>query len=197
MYLLDEKIFPVEFTPGEIRELKQIFGIRRMPEYFLSLLGAVHRMELPPEDKENLGVIYASHLGPVKEVRKYVEDLLTYASEECSPALFSQSVFNAPVACLTNHLDIHGPCLSVCGFQDIIKSPVLTAGAWLQSGYCEKVLLIFSDENSGIAAQIAEMTGVQSFRTQHLLLLTENADNKNIPGFTPEKLIEHIRVQHQ
>ena len=195
--MLDEKCFPEEISSGEIRTLKQTFGIRRMPEYFLTLLYGAYKMELTPEERGELGMIYVSHLGPVNEVHKYVEDLLTYEAEECSPALFSQSVFNAPLACLTNNLGIHGSCLSVCGFQNITESSVLTAFSWLQSAYCEKVLLIFSDENSGMAGRISEMTGVQRFKFPHFLLLAEKTNNENAPAFTPEQLIGYIRKQHQ
>ena len=154
-------------------------------------------MELAAGERESLGIIYASHLGPVSEVHKYVDDLLTYAPEECSPALFSQSVFNAPVACLTHCLGIHGPCLSVCGFQSIAVSSVMTACAWLQSACCGKVLLICSDESAGIACKISEMTGMDRFKFNHFLLLAGSTKNEKAPFFTPEELIEHIRNQHQ
>ena len=198
MHLIKEQIFSAETDINKIQFIKKIYEIRRIPEYFLRLLHAMHEFALPEEEKEETGIIYVSHLGPVKQVHKYVDDLLTYPPELCSPTYFSQSVFNAPVAFLTKHLNMNGSSLSVCGFQSIIDSSILTAYSWLKTSYCKRVLLIFSDDISDISGTISSLTGLKLFQTHHILLLEntdmDSTDNGN--EFTVKKLIEKIKQQH-
>lgn len=197
MYLLKEKIISHDTDKEELQQVKRSFGIRRIPDYFLSLLYAVQKMELSEEEKEGLGIIYASHLGPIGQVHKYIDDLLTYPPEECSPAFFSHSVFNAPVAFLTKYLNIQGSSLSVCGFQQIIESSVLSAFAWLKTSYCKNVLIIYSDDISGISCKISDLTGLQLFASDHLLLLTGEAMGESCRKLSAEEIIEKIKKQQQ
>ena len=198
MHLLKEQIFSAETDINEMQFIKKIYGIRRIPEYFLRLLYAMHQLALTEEEKAETGIIYVSHLGPVKQVHKYVDDLLTYPPEQCSPAYFSQSVVNAPVAFLTKYLNMNGSSLCVCGFQKIIDSSILTAYSWLKTCYCKKILLVFSDDISDIAGTISDLTGLKLFQSTHILLL-ENAgtgSTDNGDTFTVKKLIEKIKQQH-
>ncbi|MBO4303212.1 MAG: beta-ketoacyl synthase chain length factor [Lentisphaeria bacterium] len=195
MFLLKEKTVPRKLGREEIGKLKALYGIRRGPEYFFSLLHAVRELGLSAEEKEDLGLIYVSHLGPVHQVRKYVDDLLSFPPEECSPALFSHSVFNAPTAFLTQHLSLHGPSLCLCGFRDLVEASVLSAYAWLETSCCARVLLLCSDEESEISSKITELTGLKLFPSTHLLLLGEKgADEKSLPA-SPRLLIEKINRQ--
>ena len=192
MYLRKENIFASEISKEQAASLKQSYGIRRIPPYFLSLLGAAHDMALKEEEKEGLGIIYVSHLGPVDQIHKYVNDLLTYQPEDCSPAYFSHSVFNAPAAFLTKHLNLHCSCLSVCGFRQIIESSVLTAYSWLKTGYCSRVMMIFTDDISEISLKISDLTGLRLFKN-HYILLVENAPEGATDRIAPEQLIEHVK----
>lgn len=192
MYLLKEKIISSEIDSEQALQLKRIYGIRRIPQYFLSLLNAGHQMDLTEEDNGDLGIIYVSHLGPIQQVGKYVDDLLTFPPEECSPAYFSHSVFNAPVAFLTKHLNIQGSSLSVCGFQQIIKSSILTAYSWLKTSYTSKVLLIYSDDISNLSLKISELTGLELFKNHYILLLGNKSSGEE-NRFTPEQIIDLIK----
>lgn len=196
MHLLKEKILPRQISREEISALKKAHGIRRIPDYFSSLLYAAEQMELSAEEKKDLGIIYVSHLGPVGQVHKYVEDLLTYPPDQCSPAFFSHSVFNAPAAFLTKHLNIRGSSLCVCGFQQIIEASVLTAYAWLNTAYCPRVLVIYSDEEVEISTKISELTGLKTFQKNHLLLLEKGKEENRTKDFLPGQLITKIKQQH-
>ena len=197
MYLLKEKIFPGSISADEIRQIKQFYKIRRMPEYFLSLLYALHQMELSVEEKADLGIIYASHLGPVNEVGKYVNDLLTFPPDQCSPAYFSHSVFNAPVAFLTKYMEIYGSSLCLCGFQQLIESSVQSAYAWLECGYCRRVLIIYSDDRTALADTITDLTGLKTFQATHILLLSSESTGENPVVCSPETIIEKVKQQYQ
>lgn len=197
MYLLREKIFPGSISADEIRMIKQFYKIRRMPEYFLSLLYCLHQMELTAAEKTDLGIIYASHLGPVNEVGKYVNDLLTFPPDQCSPAYFSHSVFNAPVAFLTKYLEIYGSGLCLCGFQQIIEASVQSAYAWLESGCCKQVLVIYSDDQSALADTISGLTGLKIFNSTNILLLSSEAAGETAVSCTPEVIIEKVKQQYQ
>ena len=192
MYLRKEKVFLSELSKEQAASLKKLYGIRRIPAYFLSLLGAAHEMELTSEEKEDLGIIYVSHLGPIEQVHKYVNDLLVYRPEDCSPAYFSHSVFNAPAAFLTKHLNLQSSCLSVCGFLQIIESSVLSACSWLKTGYCSRVMVIFTDDISEISLKISDLTGLRLFKNHYILLL-ENAPDNAEKRIMPEQLIEHVK----
>lgn len=193
MYLLKEKIFPAVINKEEMLSIKQLYGIRRMPDYFLALLDAMHKTDLSDEEKDGLGIIYASHLGPLKQVHKYVEDLLTFPPEECSPAYFSHSVFNAPIAFLTKFLNINSASLSVCGFRQIIESSVMTAYSWLKTSYCRKVIIIYSDDISDISHTISNLTGLQIFKNINVILLSNDAPDENSADLTYDQIIEHIK----
>ena len=197
MYLLKEKIVPLDASREEIAKLKQLYGIRRSPEYFLSLLRAMRQLELTPEEKDGVGVIYASHLGPVGQIGRYMGDLLEFPPDQCSPAYFSHSVFNAPAAFLTKYLELQGPGLCVCGFQELIESSINSAFAWLKTSYCARVVVIFSDELTDISAKISELTGLRLFRATHLLLLGGPGTAEGAQHVSPEELTAKIKPQNQ
>lgn len=196
MFLLRKAVLPRDISRDEQTQVKKMFGIKRIPQYFTVLLSAMQQMRLSDSEKESMGIICVSHLGPVEQVHKYIDDLLTFPPEECSPAFFSHSVFNAPAAFLTRYMDIRGPSLSVCGFQQIVKSSVLSAYSWLETSYCSKVLMVFSDENAEISRKIESLTGVELFKHTHLVLLGKNNEGGTGEPMTPEELTEYVKQTH-
>lgn len=197
MLLLKKFTAPRDITDEQIKEVKNIYGIKRIPHYFSSLLWATHQMNLSDIEKQDLGIIYVSHLGPIHQVNKYINDLLTYPPNECSPAFFSHSVFNAPVAFLTKYMNVQGPSLSVCGFQQIIKASVLSAFSWLKTSYCSKVLIIYSDENVDISQKISDLTGLQLFQQNHIILLGSASKEMGENSLKPDHIIEMITNIYQ
>lgn len=196
MYLLREAIVSHDISNDQQAQIKKLYGIKRMPQYFLSLLWAMQQIHLSDLEKQDMGILYVSHVGPIQQVQKYIDDLLIYPPEECSPVFFSNSVFNAPVAFLTKYMDIQGPSLSLCGFQQIIKASVLSAYSWLKTSYCSKVLVIYSDENADISQRISKLTGLQLFQHTHIILLGQNNEDAGGDRLIPEQIIKHVKLTH-
>lgn len=196
MHLIKQAIVSHDISNDIQTQVKKQYSIKRMPQYFLSLLWAMQQMHLNDFEKQDMGIIYVSHLGPIQQVHKYIDDLLTYPPNECSPAFFSHSVFNAPVAFLTRYMDIQGPSLSVCGFQQIVEAAVLSAYSWLKTSYCSKVLVIFSDEHADISQKISDLTGLQLFRDTHIILLGKNNAETVEDCLTPEQITKYVKRTH-
>ena len=122
-------------------------GMRRIPAYMMSLLYLLKENFRELAEMENFGILYVSHFGAADQNARYLYNLLDYPADQATPSVFSNSVFNAPAAYISRFFHSHGPTLSIHGFRKEISSSIRTAEAWLQTGFCSDILIVFADED--------------------------------------------------
>jgi len=82
MHLIKQATVSHDISNDIQTQVKKQYSIKRMPQYFLSLLWAMQQMHLNDFEKQDMGIIYVSHLGPIQQVHKYIDDLLEAAAKE-------------------------------------------------------------------------------------------------------------------
>ena len=110
----------------------------------LAVLAAVDALVdsgLQEEEKETLGIILATALGPHVTTFKFLDDILTYGDKGVSPTLFSHSVHNAAASYIASNLGSHGPTLTVTQFADSFSQALVIAQSWLQEKRCANILV--------------------------------------------------------
>lgn len=99
-------------------------------------------------DKQNLGIIVSTALGPHATTFKYLNDILDYGDAGPSPTLFSHSVHNAAASYIAATLECRGPTLTISQFGLSFHHALILARAWLDEGRCDYVLAGSVDECS-------------------------------------------------
>lgn len=99
-------------------------------------------------DKQNLGIIVSTALGPHATTFKYLDDILDYGDDSTSPTLFSHSVHNAAASYITTALKCRGATLTISQFGLSFHHALILAKSWLAEGRCDYVLVGSVDECS-------------------------------------------------
>lgn len=120
---------------------------------------ALKEANLPLTGDTDTGVLLATGLGSHKATFEYQDSLLTYGEKEASPTQFSHSVHNSSMSYLTQHLNLHGPALTISNFCHSFENALLLAYAWIFQGACSKVLLGVSEEFGDVLGYI--LNGLQ------------------------------------
>jgi len=101
-------------------------------------------------ESERIGVILATALGPHATTFRFLDEILEYGDAAVSPTIFSNTVHNAALSYISKALTIKGPTLTLSCFENPFQRAVELAGAWLESGRCDYVLL-GAGEECGVA----------------------------------------------
>jgi 3-oxoacyl-[acyl-carrier-protein] synthase II len=97
-------------------------------------------------EKNSLGIIVATALGPHATTFRFLDDILEYGDAEVSPTVFSHSVHNAAASYISTAVQSRGPTLTVTQFGFAFHHALMLAGAWLREGRCKYVLAGSVDE---------------------------------------------------
>ena len=89
-------------------------------------------------------VVFASRYGELNKQLEITEDLLD--DGEVSPAAFSQSVFNTPVALVSLHENVTGITRAVYAGEDSFVRGLLQSIMLVESTEMKRILFLFGDE---------------------------------------------------
>ncbi len=92
------------------------------------------------------GIIIASAFGPHRTTFAFLNDILDYPEDQVLPTTFSHSVHNAAASYVASSLQIRGPTISLTGFEDIWFDALELSDVFLNSGCCQRILLIGAEE---------------------------------------------------
>jgi len=115
---------------------------RRLSQITKMTIQVVHDL-LPL--KEDAKIFFLSFRGEL--CRQYQINKMLIEEGELSPAAFSLSVFNAPVALASMAFDLKGGYTALYPKRNSFITGIQTAEAALLSGTTEEVALIYADEN--------------------------------------------------
>ncbi len=116
--------------------------IRRRMSQLSKMIVQVGYEVAQPADFQRL--IFASSYGEVQQQYRISKKLIE--ESEVSPAAFSVSVFNTPVAHLSIVIDCKHPASAIFGGQDIFFAALLEAASVLHDNSCKKVIVLLGDE---------------------------------------------------
>ena len=143
---------PVQIVTKETLTDKKLLKKMRRADRFsrMAVLAAVDavtdsRLQLSG-DKQNLGIILSTALGPHATTFKYLDDILEYGDDSTSPTLFSHSVHNAATSYISATIGCRGPTLTLSQFGLSFHQTLILAQAWLDEGRCDYVLAGSVDE---------------------------------------------------
>jgi len=105
-------------------------------------------------DKNRLGVIVATALGPHATTFSFLDGILDFGDGAVSPTAFSHSVHNAAASYIAMTLEARGPTLTVTHFHFAFHQAVQIAGSWLAEGRCDAVLVGATDELGAVMQQV-------------------------------------------
>ena len=95
--------------------------------------------------REKTGVILATGYGALSSTFSFLDSYIEKGDKLAFPTHFSNSVHNAAAAHISICYDIKGPCLTVSQFDLSFFSALVTAGAWLETGKADAVLIGTAD----------------------------------------------------
>jgi len=95
--------------------------------------------------REKTGVILATGYGALASTFSFLDSYIEKGDKLAFPTHFSNSVHNAAAAHISICYDIKGPCLTVSQFDMSFFSALVTAGAWLETGKTDAVLVGTAD----------------------------------------------------
>ncbi len=95
--------------------------------------------------REKTGVILATGYGALSSTFSFLDSYIEKGDKLAFPTHFSNSVHNAAAAHISICYDIKGPCLTVSQFDMSFFSALVTAGAWLETGKTDAILIGTAD----------------------------------------------------
>ena len=107
---------------------------------------------------EDTAIIVSGAFGPHRTTFEFLDDLIDYDDEDASPTAFSHSVHSAGALYLAMVLGVHGSCLTLTGFGNPWFQALQAAEDLLESGACEKVVVVGVDELALLTETAAEMS---------------------------------------
>ena len=159
-------------TKEALQEVKNKYDLRRADRYTGIVMAAAAQACADAGFKEcapaDTGVITATSFGPHRTTFAFLNDILDYPEDQVLPTTFSHSVHNAAASYVASSLQIRGPTITLTGFEDIWFDALESSAIFLNSGSCQRILLIAAEE---------------------LALLTQNL-NQLLPDSFPGKFME-------
>ncbi|MCX6984177.1 MAG: beta-ketoacyl synthase chain length factor [Lentisphaerae bacterium] len=129
------------------------------------------------------GIIIVSAFGPHRTTFAFLNDILDYPEDQVLPTTFSHSVHNAAASYVASSLQIRGPTITLTGFEEVWFDALESSSIFLDSGYCQRILLIGVEE---LALLTQSLNGIlpDSFPCRLLegsvaLLLSSAPEGKN------------------
>lgn len=149
-------LFGTEEKHAENRDLSRFVSTRfkrRLDHFTKMILTAAHlaledMQQEGGEDPGRLGIILTSGYGPCRTTFDFLDGMIDHGPNMASPLAFSHSVHNVPAGILTMSLKESCPCTSICQPQMPVFSGLVQAGAWLEQGVADTVLLGAADEDT-------------------------------------------------
>ncbi|MFH0917708.1 MAG: beta-ketoacyl synthase N-terminal-like domain-containing protein, partial [Candidatus Omnitrophota bacterium] len=109
---------------------------------------------IPEQNKQRLGIILATALGPHVTTFSFLDDILTYGDRAVSPTLFSHSVHNAAASYIALNLQTRGPTLTMTQFANSFHQAIILAESWLKEKRCEYILVGSVDQTGKVMEYI-------------------------------------------
>jgi len=100
--------------------------------------------------KERTGVILATEYGALETTFSFLDSYIEKGDKLALPTSFSNSVHNAAAAHISIGYGMKGPSLTISQFEMSFFSALLTAGAWLETGKTDAVLVGACDACCGV-----------------------------------------------
>ena len=132
-------------------------------------------------ERERLGLVLATGMGPHEANFGFVSGLLKFGLDQGSPSLFSHSVHNAPLAYIAAMAGAHGPAVSLTHFAIPFHQALGAARLWLDDGTCDHVLVGAADELGGLMLAMYARKGLLG-REQVLRPGTSDGNLGFVPG---------------
>ncbi len=133
--------------PERLDEIRKKYRLRRADRYTLMLLAAALDALGETRPPDATGIVVASVFGPMRTVCAFLDDLLDFPEDQVLSSTFSHSVHNAAASYLAGHFGLHGPELSLAGFERVYAGGWDTARTWIDTETCPAVLLLCAEEH--------------------------------------------------
>ena len=101
------------------------------------------------DTKSDISIILATQFGPHVTTFKFLDNLLDYSETGVSPTIFSHSVHNAAASYIASTLGIIGQTLTITSFIDPFRQALVLADAWLATDQANKIIICYTEEESG------------------------------------------------
>ena len=136
--------------------------------------------------KQGVSIILATQFGPHVTTFKFLDNLLDYSETGVSPTIFSHTVHNAAASYIASTLGIIGQTLTITSFVDPLRQALILADAWLESNQTKKVIICYTEEESGPFTKAHKHCTFPSyskdkFTTGAAAILLEKGRNIKIP----------------
>ncbi len=143
--------FPAYRISSETLSDKAVLRPMRRADRFSKLAAlaawdAAREAGISPAGERHTGIVLSSAFGPHVTTFKFLDDIIQYGCRGVSPTIFSHSVHNAAASYIAKLLDCRGPTQTVTRFGFSFHEALRLAGAWLEEGRCDHVLLGAVDE---------------------------------------------------
>jgi hypothetical protein len=106
--------------------------------------------------KLRLGIIVCTMAGSVAYSRRFYEEVLREPAT-ASPAVFPETVFNAPASHLAAYLDTSAASYTLVGDDGIFLQGLAVAADWLQDGRADGVVVIGMEEMDWLVADAMKL----------------------------------------
>ncbi|MCP3944557.1 MAG: beta-ketoacyl synthase [Desulfobacteraceae bacterium] len=145
----DENIHAFKADTSPLSDFVPKAKLRRVDHYSRMALLACGRALKDTDPalffKEKTGVILATGYGALSSTFSFLDSYIEKGDKLAFPTHFSNSVHNAAAAYISINYGIQGPSLTVSQFDLSFFSALTTAGAWLETGKTDAVLVGTAD----------------------------------------------------
>ncbi|UHA75642.1 beta-ketoacyl-[acyl-carrier-protein] synthase family protein [Paenibacillus sp. 481] len=104
------------------------------------------KLSVTRHNSEQIGVLFATGSGPIETVESFNRVVLQEGAKMANAKLFPNTVMNAAAGHICIHFNIKGPTSTIAAGGVSIVNALFYANAMIQSGSCQTVLVVSSDE---------------------------------------------------
>ncbi len=110
-------------------------------------------------DPERTGLIMQTEWGAIDSTVAYLDSMLEAEGKYASPRHFSRSVYSSVASAAAIHFGIKGPCETLTFDRFPIHGSLVQAWRFLGAKRCDRVLLIWGEQNGNVACHLARLAG--------------------------------------
>ncbi|HUO07604.1 MAG TPA: beta-ketoacyl synthase chain length factor [Phycisphaerae bacterium] len=116
---------------------------------------------------EEIGLLFQTSWGMIDSTVAYLESMLAENGKYASPRHFSRSVYSSAASLAAIHFGIHGPCETLTFEREILSGPLRQAGRMLAARRCERVIVVWAEQASEVAGDLAVRAARQLHRREY------------------------------
>lgn len=110
-------------------------------------------LTITPELADRIAIVFAVSNGGVVYTRRFYEQIVKQGANVASPALFPETVYNAPASHLAAALGVNGASYTLVGDNAIGLSALYFAAQLLELNQCDQVVVVGCEELDWIVCE--------------------------------------------